>query len=141
MTSRAGTIPATYVPVAIADGIRTSAAATPSKPALAEGERELSYRDLVARIDRVANAATHDLALRPGDRAAILAPNCLEYLELVCGLASAGVAAVTINARASAREVGLIAGDAGARALFVHPALEEVGRGAELATVERVIVI
>jgi long-chain acyl-CoA synthetase len=134
-------IPATYLPIAIADGIRTSAGATPGKIALAEGERELSYRDLVGRIDRVANAAMHDLGLERGDRAAVLAPNCLEYLELVCGLASAGLATVTINARSSAREVALIANDAGARVLFVAPALAAVARDAELDSVERVIVI
>jgi len=133
--------PATYLPVAIADGIRASAAATPGKVALADGQRELTYRDLVARIDRVANGAIVGLGLGRGERAALLAPNCLEYLELVCGLASAGLATATINARSSLREIAMIVGDAGARVLFVHPTLEEAARDAQLVSVERVIVI
>jgi long-chain acyl-CoA synthetase len=133
--------PATYLPLAIADGIRTSAAPTPAKVALVEGKRQLRYRDLVSRIDRVANGALHGLGLSRGDHAALLAPNCLEYVELVCGLASAGLATATINARSSSREVSAIANDARARVLFVHPSAEETVREAQLDTVERVIVI
>jgi len=133
--------PASYLPVAIADGIRSAAAATPGKIALAEGERTLTYADLVARIDRVANGAAGGLGLRPGDRVALLAPNCLEYVELTCGLADAGLATATINSRSSPREIATIAGDAGARALFVHPSLEEAAREARPDGVERVIVI
>ncbi len=136
-----GQRPATYLPIGIADGIRTSASATPDKVALVEGERQLRYRDFVSRMDRVANGVLHDVGLSPGDHAAVLAPNCLEYLEIVCGLASAGLAPATINGRSSAREVAMIANDAAARVLFVHPSLEEVAREAELETVERVIVI
>jgi len=140
-TPRASSPPATYLPIAIADGIRTSAGARPDKVALAEGERTLTYRELVARIERVANATVADLRLGRGERAAVLAPNCLEYIEVVCGLASAGLAVVTLNARSSAHEIELIVGDAGARVLIVHPALEAVAREAVLDSVERIIVI
>jgi long-chain acyl-CoA synthetase len=136
-----GQRPATFLPIGIADGIRTSAAATPDKIALVEGERQLRYRDFVSRMDRVANGVLHDVGLTPGDHAAVLAPNCIEYLEIVCGLASAGLATATINGRSSVREIALIANDAAARVLFVHPSLEDVAREAELETVERVIVI
>ena len=61
-----GQRPATFLPIGIADGIRTSAAATPDKVALVEGERQLSYRDFVSRMDRVANGVLHDVGLGSG---------------------------------------------------------------------------
>ena len=133
--------PDTYVPITIASGIRSSAAGTPNKVALAEGERTLTYRDLVTRIDRVANAAVHDLGLEPGDRVALMAPNCLEFLEIVCGISSAGCSVVTVNSRATPREAALICNDSAAKVAFVHPATEQVVRDAELETVGRTIVL
>ena len=41
----------------IADGIRAAAARTADKIAIVEGERRLSYRALVERIDRISNLA------------------------------------------------------------------------------------
>ena len=85
--------PATYRPVFIADGVRSSAHRTPHKIALQEGEKSLTYAQLVARIDRVANGVRYGSHLEQGAHTAILAPNCLEFVEVVLGLASAGVPA------------------------------------------------
>jgi long-chain acyl-CoA synthetase len=57
-------------------------------------------------------------------------PNRLEYLELVCGLSSAGVAVCTIGPAASAPEVRFICEDSSAQVLFVAPQLEELARTA-----------
>jgi long-chain acyl-CoA synthetase len=138
---RTARLPGTFVPLLIADGIRASAVRAPRKPALAESGRELTYAELVERIDRVATAAVHGAGLRHGDRAAIVAPNCLEYMEIVCGVAAAGCAVATVNARSSVREVAEILGDAGARLCFVHPALEEVVHAAQVPSLERIVVL
>src|SRR4249919_2270695 len=61
---------------------------------------------------------------------AIFMPNRLEYLELVCGLSSAGVSACTIGPTASAAEIRFICEDASARVLFVDPAREDAARAA-----------
>jgi long-chain acyl-CoA synthetase len=131
----------TYRPVTIASGVRTSAERTPNKIALREGTRELSYAKLVERIDRVANGARHDLGLRPGDNIMLLAPNCLEYVEIVAGFAKAGVAVATINPRQTAREIAAIVEDCAARTVIAHPAVEELVRDAGLTAPERVIVL
>lgn len=131
----------TYRPVTIASGVRTSAERTPNKIALREGARELSYRNLVERIDRVANGVRHDLGLKPGDNVMLLAPNCLEYVEIVAGFAEAGVAVATINPRQTAREIAAIAEDCGARTILAHPAVEELVRDADLAAPERIIIL
>jgi acyl-CoA synthetase (AMP-forming)/AMP-acid ligase II len=129
------------MPITISDGIRTSMGRDPDKIAFRESGRELTYRALVERIDRVANGVTHGLQLEPGDRAALLSPNTLEFVEIVCGLAEAGVPPALINSRASESEVKFICDDAGAKVLFVHPTLESVARAVAPDSVEHLIVI
>jgi long-chain acyl-CoA synthetase len=125
----------------IADGIRSAAARTPGKLAVREGERQLSFRDLIGRIDRVSNLAHTGLGLRHGDRVALFASNCAEYIEIVCGMSSAGVAVATIGPAAAEPEIRFICEDSGARVLVVAAALEEKARAAAPASVERIIVI
>jgi long-chain acyl-CoA synthetase len=125
----------------ISDGIRAAAGRTPGKMALRESGRSLTYAELVRRIARVANLVHAGLGLRHGERCAVLSANCLEYMEIVCGMAEAGVAAATIGPTASAPEIRFICEDSGARAIFVSAALEEAARAAIPATVEHVVVI
>lgn len=119
------TIPATYVPLTVADGVRVSAGRSPAKIALREGERTLTFADLRDRVHRVGNAALGGLGLRPGDHVALLAPNCLEYVELVVGLAGAGLAPATISPRSSLEEMAHIVADSQARALFADARMAE----------------
>ena len=133
--------PATYRSTTIATGIRTAAQRTPDRIALREGERTLTYRQLVERIDRVSAGARHDLGLAPGDRVALLALNRLEYIEIVAGFAETGAAVATLNTRQSAQELEAICADCRPRALIVDPACEEIVRDASLDSVERVLVI
>jgi long-chain acyl-CoA synthetase len=128
-------------PLLIADGIRHEALVAPAKTALTVSSRSLSYADLSDRIDRVANGAVHGLGLEAGDRVALLSPNCLEYIELLIGLAAGGAPCVSISPTASAADLSAICADSGARVLFVHPSLEEHARSAGLDGVERVVVI
>ena len=69
--------------VLVSDGFRTVGAADPGRPALEEGGRRLTFGALAERIDRLGTAVRHGLGLEAGAHAAILAPNCLEYVELV----------------------------------------------------------
>jgi len=126
--------------ILIADGIRSAAFRTPDKIAITEGERSLSYRRLVERIDRVSHLAV-GLGLKRGDLVAIQCRNRLEYLELVAGLSSAGVACATIGPAAPAPEVRFICEDARARVLFVDEALAEQARSCVPPSVERIVVM
>ena len=125
----------------IADGMRAAAARTPDKIAIIESGRRLSFRALVERIDRVSNLAHAGLGLRHGDLAAVLLPNRLEYMEIVCGLSSAGVSVATIGPAAPPAEIRFVCEDSRARILFVAPELEEAARAAAPASVERFIVL
>jgi long-chain acyl-CoA synthetase len=133
--------PASYQPISIASGVRAAAARTPGKIALRDGERTLTYAALYDRIQRVTGAVRDGLGLKRGDNVAILAPNCLEFVEIVFGASSAGVAVATLNPRLVAREMAFICDDCGAKALFVHPSLEETVRAIEFQTVTTIIVL
>ncbi|WP_068026305.1 class I adenylate-forming enzyme family protein [Rhodoplanes sp. Z2-YC6860] len=114
--------------ITIADGIFASASRTPQKIAIREGERSLTYSRLAERIVRLANVVHGHFGLAHGERAAVLMPNRIEYLEIVCGLSSAGVAACTIGPAASGAEIRFICEDSSSRVLFVAPALEALAR-------------
>lgn len=116
--------------ITIADGIFASASRTPGKTAIRQDKRSLTYSSLAERILRVANMAHGHFGLAHGERAAIFMPNRIEYLELVCGLSSAGVSACTIGPTASAAEIRFICEDASARVLFVDPARQDAARAA-----------
>ncbi len=134
-------LPASYRPLTIASGVHAAAGRTPDKIAIREGARRLSYAALGRRIRRVTGGVIDGLGLSMGDHAAILAPNCLSYVEIVCGAASAGVAVATLNPRLIAEEVAFICNDCGARALFVAPGLEDLARAIPFETVEDIIVL
>lgn len=64
---------------------------------------ELSFAGYRARVNRL-NHALAARGLRKGDRVAILAKNCTEYLE-VYGLARTGIVVVPLNWRLTAQEL------------------------------------
>jgi acyl-CoA synthetase (AMP-forming)/AMP-acid ligase II len=133
-------LPDTFRPITMASGIRCNLARGPGRVALICADRSLTYGQLVDRIARVGSLGLA-LGLRPGDRAAIVSGSCLEYLEIVDGLAEAGIAVATPNPRQTATELGFILADCGARVAFVSPQAEVVVRAADCPDLERIIVI
>ena len=130
--------PQTYQPLLLSGGLHASAARTPDKIAILCEERSLSYADLARRVRRVCGAARR-AGLRHGDRAAILAPNCIEYAEIVTGLSDAGLIVATLNPRSTAHELTAACDDCGARLLIVHPQLESTVSSTRFGSVERVL--
>ncbi len=130
-----------YRPLLLADGVHASAARTPDKTALRCGDAELTYGELARRVRRVTARALAALSLEPGDRVAILAPNCLEYPEIMLGLSDAGAIVATLNPRANARELQDDCDNCGARVLFAHASLSAVVDAAQFATVEHIVLI
>ena len=133
-------LPAGFRHLTVSSGIRAAAARTPSKTALLCGERRRNYSQLINAMNRVANAVVA-LGLRPGQNAAIIAPNCVEYIEIVCGVSDTGAAVVTPNPRLTAPELAGICNDAQVRILFIHPECEAGLDRALLGTVTSVIVL
>src|SRR2546423_10350782 len=106
-----------HVALNIADGLRISRFRSPSKVAVVQGERLLTFADVDQRANRLANALL-GVGLRPGDHVGILLANVPEYVEIYFGLARAGLVAVPMSFRLVGSEIAFHLNDSGARALI-----------------------
>ncbi len=80
-----------------------TAALRPGRVALVEGERSLTYAELDSRVNRLANALIRRGVGR-GDRVALMARNCIGYIEIELACARIGAIAVGMNWRFTADE-------------------------------------
>jgi len=87
--------------------VRRNALRFPDKAAFIMDELQRSWRETDERATRLANALSEH-RVRPGDRVAVLLPNCPEYFEIYFACARAGVIAVPLNYRLNARELAQI---------------------------------
>ena len=84
-------------------------------PAVLIGDRAVrTWQGLAEVVARRAGALTTSFGVRPGDRVALVAGNCPEYLELLFAVWHAGGVAVPISNRLHAREVAVLLEDCGA---------------------------
>lgn len=111
-----------YQSMTIGRGIRCAAGRVPDKPALIADDRQLTYRQLVRRMARVANTGREHFGLQTGDRVVLLAPNILPYVELVAGLSDIGVIVATLSPRLTAHELREIVADCDPRLILLDPA-------------------
>jgi len=112
----------------LAECVATHARTQPQKIGARDSKRKLSYADWDARASRLANALL-SLGLQPGDRVALLAYNCVEWLEIYAALARAGLVAVPINFRLKGPEVAYIVQHSEARAFIVQDDLRALVDG------------
>ena len=112
------------------------------RPALGLGSRVIRrYGEVAGRAARLAASLRHRFLLQPGERVAIAAKNCPEYVELMFGIWHAGLAAVPTNAKLHGRELGYILEHSGARVCFASSELgDEIAIHAPRA-LERLIAI
>lgn len=110
-----------YQAMTIGRGIRCAAVRSPQRAALVLGTEQLSYGALVDRIARVGNVGRDHFDLQPGDRVALVAPNCLEFVEIVAGLSDIGAIVATLSPRLTKAELRAILDDCTPRVLIVHP--------------------
>src|SRR5207237_9851472 len=87
-------------------------------PALFQGPRQWSFRQLLERADRLAAGLT-GLGLVKGDRICILAQNDVGYVDLYGACARQGIIAYPINWRLTAPEVERVLERAAPRMMVV----------------------
>lgn len=106
----------------VADAVAAHARLSPHKLGARNSTRELSFAHWHGRATRLANGL---LGLGPakGDRVALLAYNCVEWMEIYVALARAGLVAVPINIRLTAPEIAYTVQDCEARAFVVQDEL------------------
>lgn len=104
------------------DAIALAAHTTPERVGAADLERSMTFAAWDRRASRLANGLL-GLGLEKGDRIAVLAYNCVEWLEIYAAVARAGLIAVPINFRLVTEEMRYIIEDCDARLLIVQDAL------------------
>ncbi len=112
------------------------------RPALGLGSRVIRrYGEVAARAAKLAASLRQRFSLQPGERVAIAAKNCPDYVELMFGIWHAGLAAVPANAKLHGRELGYILEHSAARVCFASSELgDEIATHAP-TTLERLIII
>ncbi len=90
--------------------IERNARLHPNRPALVCGSRRLSHAEYAARVKQLA-AALFALGLERGERASVLAMNCMEYLELYGAAEWTGFMLNTVNWRLAPGEMAWILSD------------------------------
>ena len=125
----------------LGDGVRAAAAKRPDRVAITIDDERVTYAQLVDRIGRVSAGALQDLELREGDRAALCLPNCLPWMELMCGFSAAGVPCAMVPPMATPLEVRTIVEDCEPRVMVCHASNEESARAGASHAVERFLVI
>lgn len=104
----------------VPDIVANAAARFPDRACVIEGARSLSFAEVDARADRLAQAfAAHGLGR--GDRVAVLAQNELEHLEVQVAAQRAGMLLVPLNYRLAIPELKAILADCGPRLLIAGP--------------------
>ena len=111
-----------YTSLTFGRALRATAARDPDKVAIVFGSATLTFAELAARAEALRNVAIIELDIRKGDNVAIVARNCLEFMEIVAGIPDAGAALATINPRLTAREIAATIADCGARVAFADGA-------------------
>ena len=98
-------------------------------PALIFEDRRISHRELIGEACRLANALIR-LGVQRGDRVAILAENCPQYMQVYAAGELAGWTTVTINYRLAAPEIAYILADSRPRFVIVDAAYaDRLGSG------------
>jgi fatty-acyl-CoA synthase len=111
------------------------------REAVVDGDRRLNYRELNQRVNRLAGSL-QARGLKPGDRCAILAYNCLEYVEVLFAAAKLGLLLVPLNWRLSPAELAFNLSDSGTETLLFDSEFEKiVAKLAENTSLKQMIVL
>ena len=111
------------------------------KPAVIFGDRALTYGELNAQSNRIANGLL-DLGVRKGDRIGVLSRNSDVYVAVYFALAKAGAIMVPVNFWYRSREIRYTLQQSGARGLIYQTRfVNEVGGIGVLAGLEWMLTI
>ncbi|MFQ5909936.1 MAG: class I adenylate-forming enzyme family protein [Thermoplasmata archaeon] len=103
----------------IGESLRVNAAKFPDKMALRDERRSVTFSELNARVNRLANALL-DTGLKKGDKLGVVLYNCIEFMEIYLAAAKSGVIVVPLNWRRTAKAFQYILENSDASAVIVH---------------------
>ena len=108
------------------------AAAHPDKAFIVDGDTTLSYGNTLERV-RALGCWLVQQGCKPGDRVAIWAPNCQQWIVAALGAQMVGATVVTLNTRYKGSEAADILERSGARFLFAVDRFLDIDYPAQLA--------
>jgi acyl-CoA synthetase (AMP-forming)/AMP-acid ligase II len=106
--------------VNVGDSLTRAAWRFPDTEAVSDAERRLTYADLNAEVNRVANAL-RARGYERGDAMILIAGNSIEFLVAYYALAKIGVVSVPINLLWSPNEVGYVVDHCRPKGAIVEP--------------------
>lgn len=109
----------------VASHVAHNAARFPGKTALIQEGRSLSYAELDAQSNRIANALIA-YGVKPGERVAMLMGSCIEWVTLYVAIGKAACTAVPFNYRLTAREIAVVLEDSQSSLLFLGADLQHL---------------
>ena len=110
--------------------LEDSARHHPERAAVVLGEQRLSYAQVNAAANQVANLLV-ERGIRPGDKVALSCPNLPYFPVVYYGILKAGAVVVPLNVLLKGREVGYHLKDSEARAYLCFQGSPELPMGAE----------
>lgn len=122
-----GKTPANYTPLTPVSFLRRSATVYPDKTAVIDDDGNLTYRQLLDRSTRLADALA-GFGIGPNDTVAMLCPNSHEMLEAHYGVPMAGAVLNTLNIRLDAATLGFILNHGEARVFIYDTEFEPLVR-------------
>src|SRR5215475_12969202 len=93
--------------------------------AIAESGDSITYTQLAERANQVAQLFRAH-GLHSGDHAALMAENCIEYVEVIWAAHIAGIVLTPINNKLTPGEASYLVNDCGARCLLMSEAVSDV---------------
>ena len=103
----------------LADQPRHHARTRGDRPALTAGDQTVTYAELDARSNRIAQALLAE-GTGEGSRVAVMDKSSIEVIEVLLGAAKIGAVTVPLNWRLAAPELAVVLNDAGAKVLVAH---------------------
>lgn len=103
---------------AFGEKLQGYAVSQPTKTALIDSGKTVTWRELVFRVNAIANRL-QDAGLETGDTVAGLSENSADYVALYLGVLTAGGCMVPLSGMASGESLALMINDCDARFLFV----------------------
>ncbi|TMA96252.1 MAG: long-chain fatty acid--CoA ligase [Deltaproteobacteria bacterium] len=94
-------------PMLMGDGLRRNAWKFPVKIAVKDRFREISYADLNARVNRLANGLL-SIGVKRGDAVALSVGNRIEHLEIIFATAKIGALAIPLDVKWKALELASV---------------------------------
>ena len=107
-----------FVPTSTAELLDNAAAHFGDKPFIVDDGRSVSFSELATDVQALARALVAE-GFSSGDRAAIWAPNCAEWIIAALAIQYVGGTLVTVNTRYKASEARDIISDSGSSFAFV----------------------